>query len=106
MLQDPLNCLPEEIVKSAKERHHPNLNKAFLDAGMPWAQGKIGGELQELWGDGLLACSGGRAAGVGGVCGALDSLAASQGLGGAGCAVQVSHRQWLWLGLSGLAPWV
>ncbi len=42
--QDPLNCLPDEIIKSAKEKYHPNLNKAFADAGMPWAQGKIGGE--------------------------------------------------------------
>ncbi|GAB4821810.1 hypothetical protein N2152v2_008856 [Parachlorella kessleri] len=46
--KDPLNCLPEEIVRSAKEKHHPNLNKAFVDAGTPWAQGKIGGTTESM----------------------------------------------------------
>ena len=41
--QDPLNCPAEEIVKGAMEKNHPNLNKAFAECGMPWAQGKLGG---------------------------------------------------------------
>lgn len=26
------------------EKHHPSLNKAFSECGMPWAHGKLGGE--------------------------------------------------------------
>lgn len=44
LLQDLLQCQPDEIVKFAKEKYHPHLNKAFAEAGMPWAQGKLGGE--------------------------------------------------------------
>lgn len=34
--RDPLQCGEEEIARAACERHHPGLNKAFLEAGTPW----------------------------------------------------------------------
>lgn len=35
--KDPLLCGEEEIVRAACEKHHPGINKAFLEAGTPWA---------------------------------------------------------------------
>lgn len=35
--QDPLTASEEELIRAACERHHPGLNRAFLEAGTPWS---------------------------------------------------------------------
>jgi hypothetical protein len=43
--RDVLSCTEEEMLRCAREKNHPSLNRAFLDAGTPWNQGQIGGVL-------------------------------------------------------------
>ncbi|KAL4435864.1 hypothetical protein ABPG77_000626 [Micractinium sp. CCAP 211/92] len=41
--KDPLTASEEELIRAACERHHPGLNRAFLEAGTPWSNGAISG---------------------------------------------------------------
>lgn len=43
-VQDVLACGEEEVARAACERHHPGLNRAFLEAGTPWANVRRGGD--------------------------------------------------------------
>jgi hypothetical protein len=40
--KDPLHASEEELLKAACERGHPGLNRAFQDAGMPYANVRLG----------------------------------------------------------------
>lgn len=43
-VQDPLTASEEELARAACERHHPGLNRAFLEAGTPWSNVRAAGQ--------------------------------------------------------------
>ncbi|KAL4458757.1 hypothetical protein ABPG75_013622 [Micractinium tetrahymenae] len=46
--KDPLTASEEEIIRAACERHHPGLNRAFLEAGTPWSNSGISGNPEAI----------------------------------------------------------
>ena len=68
--QDPLVASEEELVRAACERHHPGLNRAFVEAGTPWSNVRLL----------CMMCPSGRGAVLrGSCCACSESLVAARG---------------------------